>query len=176
LARNYADMTNEDIFNELIYQVNGYEEVSVSEIFSFSSFNIGVKSISVNDIESGIQFDLGPIPDPMILEKGENYMIGRSKDELMAAITYRLKVADTGLIKINCEHVIEQANKYINELGLELKRVAVYILTPIKSTKIIKKDLNIFFKKEYPKIKPRIYFEKVNGCFSLSDIFPGFPD
>ena len=100
LAGNYAYMTNEEILDELILQLNGYEEeTSVQEIFSVSSFDISVKGISVNDLETGTQFDLGPILYPMILEKGENYLIGHSKNELMVAITQRLKSDDTHQIK-----------------------------------------------------------------------------
>ena len=99
LAGNYAHMTNEEILDELILQVNGYEEDSVYNIFSPNSFDIGVKSISVNDLETGTQVDLGPILYPMILEKGENYLIGHSKNELMVAITQRLKSDDTHQIK-----------------------------------------------------------------------------
>ena len=172
LAGNYAYMTNEEIFDELIYQVNGYEEASIYDILSTQSFNISVKGIGVNDLETGTKFDLGPIPDPMILERGGNYMIGHSKDELMVAITQRLKGTDTFQIKKNCEHVIDRTKKYVSEMGYKLAWLAVYIITPIKETKTIEEDLRTFFKEEHPKINPRIIFEEVDGFINLKDISP----
>jgi hypothetical protein len=47
----------------------------------------------------------------MILEKGENYLIGHSKDELMVSITQRLKGTDTLQVKKICEHVINHTKK-----------------------------------------------------------------
>ena len=176
LAGNYAHMTNEEILDELILQVNGYEEDSVYEVFSPNSFDIGVKSISVNDLETGTQFDLGPILYPMILEKGENYLIGHSKNELMVAITQRLKGTNTLEIKNTCEHVLDHTNKYKCEMGFELAWMAVYIITPIKDTKIIEEDLLSFFKEMYPQIYPRIIFEEVDGFINLGDIFPWVTD
>ena len=69
LAGNYPYMTNEEILDELICQVNGYEDASIYDIASTRSFEISVKGISVNDLETGTKFDLGPILYPMILEK-----------------------------------------------------------------------------------------------------------
>jgi hypothetical protein len=70
-------------------------------------------------------------------------------------------------IKKTCEYVIEKTIKYVTETGLKLTWLAVYIITPIKNTKIIKKDLLTFFREKHPQINPRIIFEKVDGLINL---------
>jgi hypothetical protein len=60
-------------------------------------------------------------------------------------------------------------------MGYKLAWLAVYIITPIKETKIIEENLLSFFKEAYPQLKIRIIFEEVDSFINLKDIFPWVP-
>jgi hypothetical protein len=172
-AGHYGYMDNDDIFQELIYSVKDFEEEAIYKLYSMDTFDIKVNQINLVDRQTKKELDLGPIPDPMFLERGRDYIIGRGKNELMAVVSSNLANEDISTIKTDCRTVVEKAKKYTLHLGIGLTRVALFITTTKEDNQAIEDKLMTFLKEDFPQVKPSIYFYRVDRFVSLGDLFPG---
>ena len=166
-AANFKHMTNKAIFEELMFMKMGYADESLLMIASMDAFSTNVNKLSIVDSQTGEKIDMGPIPNPMILERGTNYIIGQGNEELMLIVSSVLENEDITDIIDLCQDTIFQSQVKSNR---KLSRMGILITTALQDTEHIKEALTIFCQALIPQANLHIQINKVDKIIRLDEI------
>ena len=169
-AANIKYMANEDIFDELMFIEMGFGDESYFNITSTDAFTFNVNEFAIIDQQTNKKIDMSFIPNPMILEKGRNYLIGQGNHELMVMISCVLENEDTNEVIRICEESLDRANMFSRQVGYKLARMGLEIKTTLEDTTNVKNEITTFCKTLVPEINLYIQITKVNKIYKMEDL------
>ena len=169
-AANIKYMANEDIFDELMFIEMGFGDESYFNITSTDAFTFNVNEFAIIDQQTNKKIDMSFIPNPMILEKGRNYLIGQGNHELMVMISCVLENEDTNEVIRICEESLDRVNMFSRQVGYKLARMGIEIKTTLEDTTDVKNEITTFCQKLVPEINLYIQITKVSKIYKMEDL------
>ena len=169
-AANIKYMANEDIFDELMFIEMGFGDESYFDITSTDAFTINVNKFAIVDQQTNNKIDMSSTPNPMILEKGRNYLIGQGNHELMVMISCVLENEDTNEVIRICQESLDRANMFSCQVGYKLARMGIEIKTTLEDTTNVKNEITTFCQKRVPEINLYIQITKVSKIYKMEDL------
>ena len=146
-AANIKYMANEDIFDELMFIEMGFGDESYFNITSTDAFTFNVNEFAIIDQQTNKKIDMSFIPNPMILEKGRNYLIGQGNHELMVMISCVLENEDTNEVIRICEESLDRVNMFSRQVGYKLARMGIEIKQLLKTQPMSRIRLPLFVRR-----------------------------
>jgi len=172
-AANLPSMNSDEILDVLATNELGFSEETLDEILATNTFETEIGTISVFDREVEEKVDMSPIPVPMVLEQGKDYLIGQGIGETMLVVSGNVLHDDIEPLLSHLDACIVKAITSSMNTGSLFTQILVFITTSPGNTQPIETSVRTHCQKQVSKVKVNIHIDRVDRFSSLKDIFSG---